>query len=418
MIADRAALSVVLAAVGAAAVLGGPKIARPAVPLAGGDCGPPFADGTRQPDLTLLVATPRPDTLPAGDSEAGLPLFGQLAEAREVDGAAADRVQAALGTGGLVVLVPWGFDEDCRPMRWTGRWPWSPSGKEGFYRAELRRAEEWAGGHPTFDVYFAVWEGFPNSPWEHPLGAGQERISPEALFELYRRLPTPEEVAERPYGSVSDLVDWRRDAGAAADDYPSRMILAAAFERAESERIRSAPLPYAGTYRMRVVRGLDTLASFFLRTGAAGGSPWQMSATVIDRAPSAPTPAEFFAAAVYLAASAEALPSRAADDATGICSRSSGLHVRSEERADVEGVRRVWTAEIPVSVIAVCLAEDDVLRHLRESTGGGGGDWSPAFSGEFRQEEDGRYTFRQPTSLVDIGAAWLTGERIDASALP
>lgn len=418
--------SPVLATIGVAATaaLVASGVASPAGRPAGTDCGAPFSEGARQPGMTLLVAAPLPDTIPAGLSDAGQPAFGQVADVRRVGGASGDRVEAALRDDRHVVLVPWGFDDDCRPMRWTGSWSWSPPGSEGFYRGELRRSEDWLGGFPTFDVYFAVWEGFPNSPWEHPLGSGQRRLDAEDLFDLYQRLPTPDEMAQRPYGSVSDLVTWRRESGDAADDYPAWGILAAAFERAENERIRTAELPYAGSYRMRVIREGQTVATFFLRTGATGDSPWEMPATSTDHAPSAPMPAESFAAPVYLASSLKALASPDPGTGTGTdpyrdrsCHRSGGLHVRTQERIDVEGARRIWSAEVPVMLIAMCLGEDEILEQLRGPPGGPAiGDASAAFAGEFRHEEDGRYTFIQRASLDGGTLAWLRGERIDAIA--
>lgn len=413
MIGARARLAFGGIGIAAAAALAGAGFSSPAARASGHDCGAPFGDGARPPEVTLLVATPRPDTLPAGQSDSGQPTFGQLADVRRVGGAAGDRVEAVLAGDNVVVLVPWGFDDDCRPIRWTGSWSWSPPDSTGFFRGELRRSDDWVGDHPTFDIYFAVWEGFPNSPWEHPLAAGQRRLGVDDLFDLYLRLPTPDEVAERPYGSVSDLVAWRREAGDIADDYPARTILGAAFERAEGERIRTVELPYAGTYRMRVLRDGDTVATFYLRTADTGDSPWEMPETTPEHAPSAPMRAESFAAAVRLAPSLEALTMEPRTDRDGGCMRSGGLHVGSEERADVEGARRIWTAEIPVFLIAACLGEDDVLRQLREASGGdgrGGG-----FRGEFRHEEDGHYTFRQ---LASVGGktVWLTGERIEAFA--
>lgn len=412
----------VFAAVATTASLSASGVATPAVRPAGTDCGAPFGEGARQPGVTLLVAEPLPDTLPAGLSDSGRPTYGQVARLRRVGGAAGDRVEAALRDDRHVVLVPWGFDDDCQPMRWTGSWSWSPPGSDGFFRGELRRSEDWLGGSPTFDVYFAVWEGFPNSPWEHPLGAGQRRLDAYDLFDLYERLPTPDEVAERPYGSVSDLVAWRRESGVAADDYPAWAILAAAFARAENERIRTVELPYAGTYRMRVFRDGEAVATFYLRTGATGDSPWKLPATATDHAPSAPMPAESFAASVYLASSLKAwtTPDTDADtvpDRGRSCHRSGGLHVRTEERADVQGARRIWSAEIPVTLIAACLGEDEILGQLRGPPGGRvGGDGSAAFSGEFRHEEDGRYTYRQRASFDGGLAAWLRGDRIDAIA--
>ena len=403
-------------------------------------CAEPF-EGVRSPDITYLVAGALADTVrdPAAAEGAG---FGQLAEAERIGGAAAELLRPTLETSPRVVLVPWGFDDRCRTIAWTGPWRWATTGSDGFYRGRLRSAEGWIDGRPTFDVAFAVWEGFPVSPWEHPLRAGQPGLSATELFELYERLPTPDALTARPYGAVSELVEWRRDAGEALDRYPSRTLLKAAFRTADLVRLRTTHLPFAGTYRFRIEDADgDSIGTFLLRTGGVGSEPLDPG-TAEDGVPAAPAPARTFAVAAALARTIDGL-----DDVTPAseieatsadgCFRPMGLHVVAEETI-AEDATRAWSAELVLTFLGDCFPDQSIYRGLApfeepvaedsESEEAAPADTSPeaadtgsvptGYVGAFRHEADGRFTFRQSAVLPDGRAVRLVGTRVDLTTLP
>lgn len=391
-------------------------------------CEQPFG-GIRPADVTYVLARAREDTLPdLADGPAGG--FGQLADLARVAGAGAERVSAAVGEDASIVLVPWGFDEGCRPIGWTGSWSWATSGVEAFYRGRLRPSDDWIANRPTFDVYAAVWEGFPDSPWRHPLSSGRSLLTASELFELYHRLPTAEAITTRPYGAVSDLVTWRREAGHLAERYPARTLLAEAFGVAELARLRTAALPFAGTYRMRVQREGTTISTFLLRTGSVGSEPLSPDDGTAGSVPTAPSPAAAFAAAAGLAADEATLEQLVDASERSACARKRGLRATSRETDDAasEGALHAWSAELTLPFVAHCFGDAPILGELRaltrpledEAHAAGvrvSGDAEP-FAGVFRQEMDGRFSFRQAAMLEDGTPVLLVGDRVDVSALP
>lgn len=382
----------------------------------GDRCGQPFG-GLRPAEVTYLLASAREDTVP---DDGGRPSgFGQLADVVRVSGAGADLVRTVTDDG-PVVLVPWGFDEVCRPIDWTGSWRWATIDAEGFYRGQLRPAENWIDGRPTFDVHAAVWEGFPESPWKHPLSDGRQLLSAAELFDLYDRLPTAESIGMRPYGAVSNLVAWRRDAGDLADRYPARTLVAEAFELAELARLRTDPLPFAGTYRVLVLRDGETIATFHLRTGRVGSEPLNVEppSSGSFALPTAPRPAPAFQAAAVLAASE-------ADLESSECTRDRALKASAGESRGgaARGALHAWSAELAIHFVAACFGDAEVLRELGASDAVDGeqsaarSESTDLFGGAFRQEVDGRFTFRQSASLSDGTQVELRGDRIDVTAL-
>lgn len=391
-------------------------------------CEQPFG-GIRPTDVTYVLARAREDTVPdPADGRAGG--FGQLADLTRVAGAGAEQVSAAAGEDASIVLVPWGFDEGCHPIGWTGSWSWATSGAEGFYRGHLRPSDDWIDSRPTFDVYAAVWEGFPDSPWRHPLSNGRSLLTASELFELYDRLPTAEAITTRPYGAVSDLVTWRREAGELAQRYPARTLLAEAFGVAELARLRTAALPFAGTYRMRVQRAGTTISTFLLRTGSVGSEPLSPDGGSAGSVPTAPSPAAAFAAAAGLAADAATLDQLVDASERSACARERGLRATSHETDDAasEGALHAWSAELTLPFVASCFGDAPILGELRpltrpledeaDAAGVRVSSEAEPFAGVFRQEMDGRFSFRQAAMLEDGTPVLLVGDRVDISALP
>jgi hypothetical protein len=239
------------------------------------------------------------------------------------------------------------------------------------------------------------------------------KLTADELYDLYARLPTREEVVARPYGAVSDLVEWRRTAGVVADRYPAPTILEAAFEVAEVVRVRQSPIPFAGTYRITVEGEDGTLASFWLRTGESGAAPWAPARVAGPREVAAsPAPADAVTTPAALAPRMEVL-----EGDTEACLRTTALS-GSESASRIENMQG-WHAELALSFVASCFADDEVLSGLVRPPAPADPDDDPApFSGAFQREDDGRLTFRQQAALADGTIVELRGERIDLRTLP
>ncbi|MFW6089984.1 MAG: hypothetical protein ACODAB_09535, partial [Gemmatimonadota bacterium] len=332
--------------------------------------------------------------------------------------ARAEQVADATDTDRSVVLVPWGFDEGCHPIGWTGSWHWATPDVEGFYRGRLRTPDDWIAGRPTIDVRAAVWEGFPASPWRHPASNGRKLLTAPELFELYDRLPTAEAITARPYGAVSDLVAWRREAGDLAERYPARTLLAEAFDIAELARLRTSTLPFAGTYRVQVQRADETLTTFLFRTGSVGSEPLTLDDEAPGSVPTAPSPAPALTAAADLALDEAGLGALSSPGQEGACSSQRGLRAAADEAEDgaATGALHAWSAELLPRFVAACFADSPILGGLqaRESSPDDDG----PFGGAFRHEMDGRFSFRQAARLEDGTRVLLVGDRIDVDALP
>jgi len=247
-------------------------------------------------------------------------------------------------------------------------------------------------------------------------------LTADELFDLNQLLPTETEVAERPYGAMSELVDWRRNAGDMVMRYPARAILESAFRIAEVARVRKAPIPFAGTYRVQVIDQQGAVVStFFMRTGMGATAPVRNSANDdSDEVMAAPMPTGAFVAPAALSLTASALDVPPSGEGPSTCTRLMGLY-GAEEVTDIEGAAKAWKADLPLLSVATCFRNSEYLKDVRASqVSAESADQSgtESFTGVFRQEEDGRFTFRQPIELPDDVRALLVGERISLESLP
>jgi hypothetical protein len=170
----------------------------------------------------------------------------------------------------------------------------------------------------------------------------------------------------------------------------------------------------------------ETVSTFLLRTGSVGSEPLNLDDRSAGAVPTAPSPAPAFAAAAGLAADEAALDRLIASSGT-TCARERGLRATSDETDDPrsEGALHAWSAELALSFVADCFGEVPILGELRpqetpagdvvETAGVRPASNAAPFAGVFRQEMDGRFSFRQAAMLED---GTLVGARIDVSALP
>jgi hypothetical protein len=100
------------------------------------------------------------DTRPAGvEVPVGAPehfgpgiaraIYGQRVRVNRLTASA----RAALPEGVReVLLVPWDYGADCRPVPWSRSAGWLPDTLTGVFAATLRAREHWAGDLPTLDI--------------------------------------------------------------------------------------------------------------------------------------------------------------------------------------------------------------------------------------------------------------------------
>jgi len=112
---------------------------------------------------------------------------------------------------GDVVLVPWSFGTDCKPLVWhqTRDGVWSPPTAPAFYTGRLRNRDAWVLGMPTIDIAMArlqpVWEagrqGFGTSAG--PL------LTPVEFFDFYQILPTRQEFDAKEPQALARVEAWQ-----------------------------------------------------------------------------------------------------------------------------------------------------------------------------------------------------------------
>jgi hypothetical protein len=245
-------------------------------------------------DDAFFVGTAGTDTLPAGPGTVRLRagpgsaarFFGQTVKVdRLPPSTPAALVEAVRRAGGRVVLVPWAYTPDCRPVRWEGSARWLPAGRRGLYFARPRARAHWAGDVPTLDVFTPE-----AAPYPYLFGrrlpqvdqeTGMRALSPEELLGFYDALPSGH-AATLPGGQLAPLRAWmRRHPDLAARD-PARGLIAsinrqANYER-ETEQARRLEMPLRGTYRFVVRLEDGDSVILFGRTAERPRSPfWSMS---------------------------------------------------------------------------------------------------------------------------------------------
>lgn len=236
--------------------------------------GPP----TTKSSFFLGIA--RPDTVHVPRHPEGLPgeaaLHGQRIEVLRAGGAAAGTATP----GDAVVVVPWDYGADCKPLPRRGSARFAEPGTVGLYLVSLRDPEWWIEGTPTFDARFADYHPYPwgrGFRFEVPRVEGRrwdafddaQILSAEALFEVFLAVARPDRAA-----TAAALLEWVESRPDLAARYPISGMVRHARYRRMMEGARSVEIPLVGTWRLRVRFGGGPERPVFLRTGAAPFRPW------------------------------------------------------------------------------------------------------------------------------------------------
>lgn len=232
------------------------------------------------PLMIAFMGSPLPDTVPAGDgwlrpvvakghSAAGAPraAYGQRVRVDRVG----DRARNALPRNTReVVLVPWDYAADCRPVAWGRSARWLPDSLSGVFRARLRPRAEWAQGMPTFDIFGTHFQPYRDRPPGATVFDGvsstEPRLSAHALLSFYDALPPPG-VAPDTLAALQWITRTRADT-ALVGRYPVSAFVYAARAQFASARAKAIRVPVDGTFRLNV--SIDNLAprTLFLRVSA------------------------------------------------------------------------------------------------------------------------------------------------------
>jgi hypothetical protein len=142
----------------------------------------------------------------------------------------AGRNGAATMPPGPIVLVPWSFGPDCKPLVWhqTRDGVWSPPATPAFYTGRLRTRDAWVNGMPTIDIEMArlqpVWQG--GEADRQRFGAtGNPLLTPLEFFDFYRVLPTEQELDAKQPQALARVETWVSTYPAMARREPVRSML-------------------------------------------------------------------------------------------------------------------------------------------------------------------------------------------------
>jgi hypothetical protein len=175
-----------------------------------------------------------------------------------------------------VVLVPWDYAPDCRPVIWGLSAQWVEPGTEGVYRGALRDPSHWADGRPTLDVRGPEFVPYPVAKRLRDRFAWGGRnadsvrgeLTPHEALDLFEVLPTHDSLRADPLTAIQPAEAWASANPELRERWPARGLLRFLRRSAERELVLAQKVPVAGTYRF-VVRTSDRdSVVFYSRTAA------------------------------------------------------------------------------------------------------------------------------------------------------
>lgn len=321
------------------------------------------------PLMIAFIGSPLADTVLAGDGSrrpivamghsgagASRVAYGQRVRVDHVG----NRARAALPPGTReVVLVPWDYAADCRPVAWGRSARWLPDSLSGLFRARLRPRAEWAQGIPTFDITGALFQPYRDAPPEAKGFDGvysrEPRLSARALLSFYDVLPVPDREPDT-LAALAWIARVRADTSL-VNRYPVSSFVYNARSQFATARARSVRVPVAGTFRFDVA--LDSLPprTMYLRVAATVSSLQDSMRGVPDTARVPRVPEGY-----YVSATAATVMERLARDCH-LSDRAAIAYVDLDWHgpmpADGTGV---WKGGIDQRLLEVILTADELER--------------------------------------------------------
>jgi hypothetical protein len=161
-----------------------------------------------------------------------------------------------------VVLVPWSYGGDCRPIPWGASTRWLSESRAGLFRATLRNPEFWANGLPTFDILTTREQPYQEKA---VVPRQQPRLSTDALLRFYDLLPNNGEESDSV--AALEFIKLVRADSVLRSSFPSRTFLHHARTDINNARLLGVRVPIGGTYRIETTIQGDTRA-FYMRVTA------------------------------------------------------------------------------------------------------------------------------------------------------
>ncbi|HEX2081629.1 MAG TPA: hypothetical protein VHG08_28255 [Longimicrobium sp.] len=381
---------------------------------------PAFRDGVH------LIATATEETVRAGAggmefvTEPGADpdsagVGGQVVRVERLGGSGAAGLDAGVDR---VVLVPWSYGADCRPMRWTGSAQWVTPGVRGLFWAALRPREQWVDGLPTLDV---------RDPFHLPYLAGgagvrdgEERTGPplsvDQAFELIGLLPLSAEYEADEKAAVRPLLEWARAHPGLARRYPASVLVRHASYEMRAGRLKAIRPPLAGTYRFTVTVDEGAPRIFHARTRATPYDEWTPGAE-FESQPTLDEPIYGYSLWMVGSASADSLPSGAGADPPG-----GFVSLLAEPEAGPGGAQ-LWRGRVELGLVQAAFPGDSVVAGIAEAA-------LERYSRRWQAREpeeifarfllrpDGSVLVEQTTVLDDGRTVVLRGERISRVTIP
>lgn len=319
---------------------------------------------------------PAPERGHFGPTREG-PLHGQIVRVHQLAASADPVLRRALARGnGDVLLVPWDYVADCRPVRWSRSARWVTPGTRGFYWAILRDSAHWSGGLPTLDVHAPQFVPYPGaSGFERDVRLRRRRdstftmLTADELFALYDIFPEPraydDSTPRDPYAAVEPVLQWSRANPHLAERYPARDLISRLLSAAEWERVRAIRSAVAGTWRFRI--SLPSGDSLVLMARTTERPIRTLESITRDRPPRSATSiprAAGYGLLAHVALDSASLPRE------GQRSRDTGVQgylMVVEKPSNEGGDSTVWLGDADLLRAAANLALDEQLREQLRS---------------------------------------------------
>ena len=383
-------------------------------------------------NTVFLLGTARTDTMRTGAGsvvlERELPAADMAARRRNVHGQLLDVERTSGPAHGVlpsgtkrVILVPWAYSSDCRPVLTSQSAVWEAPGTRGVYFGELRSPAEWIGGVPTVDV-FRPQMMRPYMRGVAPYMASRQfdttaMLTEDAVLDLMDLVPPDSTLRRDPETASAKVFSWARANPERARFYPARDLLEVVSALQQRYALQSVRHPATGTYRLTLRVNDGAPYTLFARTVTAPVSGYQLLRQVSAADPLSPTPFAVWSFQTFLAANEAGLPSDCRGRYDGVFSYVSLLAsppVRSARGLVASGAFElkafswIFLRDTVVSNAANASFQDFMERRNRNE---------PMAMGTIEIDTTGAAHVTQVESLAGGRRAVMTGERLSLATI-
>jgi hypothetical protein len=177
-----------------------------------------------------LAAPPQylgPVASPDADAARDSSRVGWVVQVEEISGASANEITRGAAE---VILVPWGYGPDCRPLHWRGENAWVDAGQRGVFSAYVRPGSAMIDRRPILDVFLAWHQPYPGGEFlvhefRRSGALDPEWLKLEEYWSLIQALPTEEQVRTAPDESRASIRHWAQTHSNLVQRFPANLIL-------------------------------------------------------------------------------------------------------------------------------------------------------------------------------------------------